>query len=377
MRLGPGVESDERAVVPHQRAFGELAHVGTDRQVGAIDAVELVGVRMDVDEKLVRMVGRDEGIAVRRRLAEPGTDREDQVGRLDPLCQLRIGSITEIAGIDRRRGLDRVLSPERGGDRDAEAFGEHLEVSAGLRVPPRTADDGDRSGGVRQHGLQRRQRVGAGGLRRVVNERGRCGFTGGLGQHVFGQREHDRAGTTGDGGSVGTGDELRDTRRVVDPRGPLGDRAEERREVDLLEPLAVPHPPRDVADEEDHRLRILEGDVDADAGVGRARPARDEGHARAAGDRAVGAGHESRAAFLPAGDRLDVRMAVERVQHRQEAFARHSKDAAAFLLGKAGDEKLGSGAGHDSGLDLAERGGNAVPTVDSGERAGAEWLEAR
>ena len=70
-------------------------------------------------------------------------------------------------------------------------------------------------------------------------------------------------------------------------------------------------------------------------------------------------------------------MAVERVQHRQEAFARHSKDAAAFLLGKAGDEKLGSGAGHDSGLDLAERRDNAVPAVDSGERAGAEWLGTR
>ena len=88
-------------------------------------------------------------------------------------------------------------------------------------------------------------------------------------------------GPAGDRGGIGAGDIFGDARRVVDPRGPFGDRAEERREIDFLEPLAVAHRAVDVADEQDHRLRILERDVDADAGVGRAGAAGDEAHARA------------------------------------------------------------------------------------------------
>ena len=53
------------------------------------------------------------------------------------------------------------------------------------------------------------------------------------------------------------------------------------REIDLLERLAVARAAIDVADEQDHRLRILHRDMDADAGVGRAGAARDEGDAGA------------------------------------------------------------------------------------------------
>ena len=121
---------------------------------------------------------------------------------------------------------------------------------------------------------------------------------------------------------------------------------EEGGEVDFLEALAVAHRAVDVADEQDHRLRILERDVDADAGVGRAGPAGDEAHARAARSSPVGAGHERRAAFLAAGDGLDRRAVAQRVEHRQEAFAGHGEDPVAALFDQAIDEQAGGGRRH-------------------------------
>ena len=98
--------------------------------------------------------------------------------------------------------------------------------------------------------------------------------------------------------------------------------AEEGGEVDFLEALAVAVAARDVADEQDHRGRILERDMDPAAGVGRAGPAGDEGDSRPPGHLAVGVGHIGDPAFLPAHDEVDVVGVVERVEHGEEAFAR-------------------------------------------------------
>src|SRR3546814_4559251 len=76
------------------------------------------------------------------------------------------------------------------------------------------------------------------------------------------------------GGVEGTADHLRDAPGVIDLGHPLGELAEHAAVVDLLERLALGHVAPDLADEEDHRRRILEGDMDAGAGAGRARPDR-------------------------------------------------------------------------------------------------------
>ena len=83
------------------------------------------------------------------------------------------------------------------------------------------------------------------------------------------------------------------------------------------------------------------------AGVGRAGTAGDEGDARAAGHLAVGVGHVGDAAFLPADDRVDLRRVVKRVEHREEALARHGEDAVAALDPELVDEDAAAGAlGH-------------------------------
>src|SRR4051794_5374496 len=74
VRLLAGREANEVGVAPLVDHLRELAHVGADWQIGVIDAAELVWVRMDVNQRLTRMVGREERVAVGGRLTEARTD---------------------------------------------------------------------------------------------------------------------------------------------------------------------------------------------------------------------------------------------------------------------------------------------------------------
>ena len=156
LRLGPfepflvgflaAREADEVGVLPFVDHLGELAHVRADRQVGVIDVAELVRVGMDVDQRLARMVGRDQRVAVGRRLPEARSDREDQVRVADALLELGVGAVAELPGIDAARVRDRVLAAEGGGDGNAVAEGEVARNDAparGLQSAPPTIATGD------------------------------------------------------------------------------------------------------------------------------------------------------------------------------------------------------------------------------------------
>jgi len=116
------------------------------------------------------------------------------------------------------------------------------------------------------------------------------------------------------------------------------------RAVDFLEALAVLVGAVEVADEQDHRGRILERDMDPAAGVGRARPAGDERHARPPGHLAVGVGHIGDPALLPADGQVDLGRVVERVEHREEALPRHREHAVAALDLELVDKDPAAGA---------------------------------
>jgi hypothetical protein len=70
-------------------------------------------------------------------------------------------------------------------------------------------------------------------------------------------------------------------------------------------------------------------------------------------------------------------MAVERVEHGQEAFARNGEDTVAFLLCEGCNEKLGgTRGGHGGEVGCALLCGNArvnVPEVDIPTMWGADW----
>ena len=213
-----------------------------------------------------------------------------------------------------------------------------------LGVPARTADDGDGRCGIGDEVHHCLHGVGAGGLCRTLDPLARAG-RGLVAQHVFRQGKHDGAGTSGDSRGVGACHVFGDAIGGIDPRGPLGDGAEEGGEVDFLEAFAVAHARIDIAHEHDHRLRILHGDMDADAGIGRARTAGHESNTGPAGHRSVGARHHRDPAFLAAGHEIDGILPRQRIEHLQEAFAWYGEDTLAPLFDQAVDEQLGGGGG--------------------------------
>ena len=157
------------------------------------------------------------------------------------------------------------------------------------------------------------------------------------------------ASTTGPG--TAAGGDLEGARHVfgdavgaVDLRHPFGHLAVHAPVVDFLERFAVDEVVADLADEQDHRRRILVRRVHADRGVGRAGAARDEADAGLAGQLAVGLGHEGRAAFLAADDEADARV-VQRVEHVEVAFAGHAEGGVDAVDGERVDQDLAAGAG--------------------------------
>ena len=169
-------------------------------------------------------------------------------------------------------------------------------------------------------------------------------------QHVFGQREHDRAGPPGHRSRIRARDIFGDALRIVDPRRPFARRAEESGEVELLKSFPIAHAARHIAHEQDHRLRILHGDMDADAGIGRTRTARDEADTGPPSHRAIGTGHESRAPFLAAGNDVDRGLPMQRVEHGKEAFPRNGEYPVAALFDQAIDEQACSGGRGNGGF---------------------------
>ena len=96
-----------------------------------------------MDERLTGMVGRDQRVAVRRRLAQPRADGEHQIGRLDPRDKFRVGAIAKITRPDGGVIGHRILPPEGRGHGDAPAFGKGLHIACGLGCPACATDDGD------------------------------------------------------------------------------------------------------------------------------------------------------------------------------------------------------------------------------------------
>ncbi len=304
----------------------EGARPGIDGEIGLIHAAQLIGARMNMNELLFRAGNIEQRIALCRHLAEARAKHEQEVRVPDALSKGRIDADAGVAHIARAFIVEVILPAERRRDRQARAFGEAAHAQRGLRVPSPSADDRQRTLGRSQrrpelrHLLRRRV-----GLDAPVRFRVRNGRL--FAQHILGQREHDRAGTPRDGGVERPADIFGDARRVVDLRDPLRHLPEHAPEVDLLERLPVHHAAPNLPDEQDHGRGILPGDMDAGAGVRRARRARHHTDAGSAGKLSIGFRHHGRAAFLTAHDeRHGVAAIVERVQNSQIALARNAED---------------------------------------------------
>ena len=81
-----GGHADQRIVVGASSvASAGAAHAidAVDREVGRVDAAQLLGAGMDVHQRLARHRRLEQRVAAGRHLAEARPDREDQVGLAD------------------------------------------------------------------------------------------------------------------------------------------------------------------------------------------------------------------------------------------------------------------------------------------------------
>ena len=119
-----------------------------DREMRPVDAAEFFGAGMDVHEGRLRRGNRKQRVALARHFPEPAADQDDEIGRLDPRQQLRIGPDAEIAGITGVQRMKQVGAAEAGRDRHRELLGEARDrLAPGLR-PPAAAENEDRALGL-------------------------------------------------------------------------------------------------------------------------------------------------------------------------------------------------------------------------------------
>ena len=258
--------------------------------------------------------------------------------------------------------VKRVLKAEGVGHRQLPVFRKALQRSSGLPGPAATAGQHQRPLGSEQQVAQLPQGIRIGPALHRLQARQRLGVHH-FRQHVFGQHQHHRTGPAVHSGGKGARHVLGDAPRVVDALHPLGHalgaRAKKHRVVDLLKGLAVARIARHIAHEQHHGRGVLEGGVQADGCIGRARPSGHETHARATGQLALSLGHEGRAALLPIGDEADaVALGVKTVEHGEVTLTRHAKGMCHPLSNQTFDKQVASNSCGHTGVQF--QGGDSV-----------------
>jgi hypothetical protein len=294
---------------------------------------------IDVHQGLFGLRNLQQRIAVGGHLAHARADQHQQVRVAHPGRQLRVGGDADVAHVVRMGVVEVRLAAKRGADGQRVGLGKAAEVVAGRGVPSAAADDGQGPLGAVQHVLQAYQVAGPRvGLDRLVGI-GRANLDL-VAQHVLRQRQDHGARPAAGRGGEGTGQELGHALGLVDLGHPFGHLAEHAPVVDLLEGLALGHVAGDLADEQNHRRRVLEGDVHPGGRVGGAGSTGDHADPGTARQLAGRFCHHRRAALLTAGRDRDFRRIVKRIEHREIAFTRHAEDVIGAMHPQGLDQQL-------------------------------------
>ena len=238
------------------------------------------GAGMDVDQGFGGLVAGEQGVALGRVLAEPGAERDEQVGVAWPASSAPDCS----RGRGRRRSWGGRWTGCPCGGTTGRRAGPAARTSRRWRRRPRRSSRSRRApaAGVRPCD----SRVAEVGRGRRGRGRPWPGVTARTGagppsavQDVLGQGDDDRAHPALLGRGEGAFDDLDGALGALELGRPFGQAAEDLAVVDLLEGAAAAVGQGDLADEQDHRRRVLMRRVHADGGVGRARSARDHADA--------------------------------------------------------------------------------------------------
>ncbi len=264
-----------------------------------------------------RQPGARHLVAEGRRLAQPRPDDQQRIGPVEPLADRRCRAEPGHPEVERMLVGHDVGTPPGGDDRHLEELGEAGQLGRRPGAQHARPSQDDRPAGRgeelddRAHlvvARARRGRTGALELR-VVRD--------GLVEEVLGEREQDGPGPAAECLANRLADRFA---HGLGRRGfgrPLGQPAERGDLVDLLEGLAAADGALDLADDGEHRRRILARRVDPDGQVGPAHGTRPEADRRSAGELTVGFGHERGGALVAGRDHPDAR-ALERVEQAEE-----------------------------------------------------------
>src|SRR5215213_8450647 len=85
---------------------------GMDGKVRAVHPAELLGARMHVHEGLPRRRNVEDGVALRRQLAEPPADQQNEIGGLGARDEFRIGAVAELARVTGMQRIKQMRAPE-------------------------------------------------------------------------------------------------------------------------------------------------------------------------------------------------------------------------------------------------------------------------
>jgi len=221
--------------------------------------------------------------------------------------------------------VEQHLPPERAADRQFETLRKLPDTGNRFFVPARAAENDHRPLCSRKALAEIGKLVAA----RMSGNRGigqRLRRLDLIAQHVFGQGQHHGTGATRCCHSKGAGDEFRDTGGIVDLADPFCEFGKSAPEFHFLKGFALAGIALDLADEQDHRDRILPGYVKAGGGVCGARAAGDQADARFAGQSTPGIRHHCRPAFLAANEHVDIAV-MQGIEHGEKALARHAGNA--------------------------------------------------
>jgi hypothetical protein len=136
-------------------------------------------------------------------------------------------------------------------------------------------------------------------------------------EQVLCERQQDRAGTSTERLADRLGHHSRDVGWVGGFGGPFREATDRRDLVDLLKRLVTAVGPLDLADEREHRGRVLAGRMDPDREVRGAHAPGAEAGGGPARELAVRLGHERSATFVAGGHDADARV-TERVEQAEE-----------------------------------------------------------
>ncbi len=144
----------------------------------------------------------------------------------------------------------------------------------------------------------------------------------------------------------GAGDRLGRLLRLVDFDHQLGHIRQEARVVLLLQRQPAEIPALDLSDQHHDGGGVVIGRVQGDHRVRQPGPARDQGHAGAVAQPAVGHRHKAGPALVTADDHTDRVLFNQRAGQSDIALARHAIDLVDIMRFEAFGQQAGDGLGH-------------------------------